>query len=139
MELALKQEREKHEKIVSMLKRDIEVASMRDEVRKVEKPPVVVEKKQSQKKEVIVQHTSAASTNVLDELNRKLSFLQDRNVRPKHVRQKEYDRCSSNKNRCDRKLVVAETSARHMQPRRTTDSFSSHDTTTKENWQEFER
>ena len=41
MELVLKEEREKHEKIVSMLKRDIEVASIRDdEVRKVEKPPL---------------------------------------------------------------------------------------------------
>ena len=80
MELALKQEREKHEKIVSMLKRDIEVASMRDEVRKVEKPPVVVEKKQSQKKEVIVQHSSAASTMCWTNSTEKLSFLQDRNV-----------------------------------------------------------
>ena len=101
MELALKEEREKHEKIVSMLKRDIEVASMRDEVRKVEKPPVVVEKKQDVSQNLVVQHSSAASTNVLDELNRKLSFLQDRNVSAQNASDKEeYDRCSSNKNRC---------------------------------------
>ena len=142
MELALKQEREKHEKIVSMLKRDIEVASMRDELRKVEKPPVVVEKKQSKKREVsqnlIVQHSSAASTNVLDELNRKLSFLQDRNVSVKtRPTKKSTIDVRPTKTDVDRKLVVAETKVpRYMQPRRTTEtSPPSHDTTTKENWQ----
>ena len=142
IELALKEEREKHEKIVSMLKRDIEVASIRDdEVRKVEKPPVVVEKKKRDvSQNLVVQHSSVASTNVLDELNRKLSFLQDRNVSAKtRPTKKSTIDVRPTKPDADRKLVVAETTLpRYMQPRRTTETSPPlHDvfTTTKENWQ----
>ena len=140
LQSALKEEREKYDKIVSMLKRDVKVASMREEERKVENVPVVLEKKKQQTKiesSKLMHQTSAASTSVLDELNRKLSFLQDRNdsSRFRMTKTNTVDQVVDVKEVAETKLKRE--APQYVKPRRTTVVSPPLDAvvTRKENWQ----
>ena len=150
----LKDQREKHDKIVNMLRRDIEAASLRkhdkikEEVKKLplltdvlesstNKNPVVLEKKK----------VSSASVIVLDELNKKLSFLKDRNLSSQYHRRissssssSEMFRHEKKNNSNNTKQVVSEATReipRYMKPKRVEKQQSPplDVVVKKENWQ----